>query len=187
MSYLGIEGWNDYVVDALMLLAAHATAPSMTVFRGNIQAPAFIGTGAQTKETWCSIHILHDYKAGTLLYPHLHWSHIIAAPSGDVTWGIEYSVSKGHSVGAFPTTTLLTLTQTAGAQYTHHIIEVSSTDAIASTNVEPDSLVLLRIYRDPTVTTDTFANDAYLLQVDLHYQSDGRFTNEKVSPFTKGF
>jgi len=181
------DGWNDFVIDALALPQAHATAPSLTTFRGNIQALAFIGTGVNIKETWCSVHVLHDYKMGTNLYPHIHWSHIIAAPTGNVNWQLEYSVSKGHSVGTFPSTTTLSLVQAAGPQYTHQIIETSDANAIPSVNIEPDSLIMFRIFRDPADPLDTFEDDAYLLQIDVHYQRDGFFTNEKVSPFTKKY
>ena len=79
------------------------------------------------------------------------------------------------------------MTQAAGAQYTHQIAEVSDDDAIPATNLEPDSVIKLRIFRDPADADDTFENDAFLLFVDIHYQSDGAFTVGKVSPFTKTF
>lgn len=180
-----IGGWNDYEIDALALDISHATAPSRATFIGNLSGLAFIGTGVNIKDVECSIHIKHDYKFGTAVYPHVHWSHIIASPTGNVKWGIEYSVSKGHSKGTFPPTTTVYVTQAAGAQYTHQIVEVSDADVIPATNLEPDSVIKLRIFRDPADAEDTFENDAYLMFVDIHYQSDGVYTVEKVSPFTK--
>ena len=184
MAFIPIGGFDDYLGPALYFPRAHATAPTLKVFRGNIDGIAFAGTGA-LEETWANIHILHTYRAGTKVFPHIHWSHIVGAPSGDVVWQVEYSVSKGHSGGTFPAATTVELQQTAGAQYTHHIIETSTDDAIVSTEIEPDTVIMVRVFRDPGHENDTFEDDAFLLFIDMHFQSDGTLTNEKVRPFTK--
>ena len=184
---IDIGGWNDYIVAASSISITHASAPVLTVYRGGIWKPAFTGTGVLTKEVWVDIHIEHDYRMGTALYPHIHWSHIIGAPSGNVKWQIEYMLAKGHSVGTFPAPTTVSVVQAAAAQYTHQIAEVSDANSIPSTNVEPDTIVSIRLFRDPSDASDTFENDAYLYAVDLHYQSTGFYTNEKVSPFTQRY
>jgi hypothetical protein len=179
-----ITGFNDYLAPGLALPRNGATAPTLKTFRGNIQAVAFAGSSG-IDETWSTIHILHDYVSGTKVYPHVHWSHINASPSGDVKWNIEYSISKGHSGGTFPAATSISLTQTAAAQYTHHIIETSEGDAIAATELEPDTIIMFRIYRDADDVADTFTDDAFLLHFDVHFESDRTFTPEKARPFTK--
>lgn len=179
-----ISGFNDYLNSGLNLPRVGALAPTIKTYRGNIDQLAFTGV-TTVNETFANIHILHDYKAGTKIYPHIHWSHIIGSPSGDVKWNIEYSVSKGHSEGTFPAPTTISVVQTAGAQYAHQISEVSGGDAISATNLEPDSVIQFRVYRDPGDGEDTFANDAFLLYFDCHFESDRILTNEKVSPFTK--
>lgn len=185
MSWIQPSGWNDFLMPALTLPRTAANAPTVTTFRGNIQALAFQNAGNQPKETWSSLHILHDYRAGTKVFPHIHWSHIIGAPAGDVKWQIEYSVAKGHSGGTFPAATTIALTQTVGVQYEHMIIETSTANAIPVDDLEPDSVILFRLFRDSGDGDDTFANDAFLLYFDLHFQSDMTLTNEKVRAFTK--
>lgn len=179
-----ISGFNDYLNSGLNLPRIGALAPTLKTYQGNIYQLAFTGV-TTVNETFANIHILHDYKTGTKIYPHIHWSHITGSPSGDVKWNIEYSVSKGHSGGTFPAATTVSVTETAGAQYTHQIAEVSEGDAIDATNLEPDSVIQFRVYRDPGDGADTFANDAFLLYFDCHVESDRILTNEKVSPFTK--
>ena len=185
MSLINTSGWNDLLMPGLLLPRTAANAPAITAFRGNIEALAFQNAGSQPRETWSALHILHDYRAGTKIFPHVHWSHNNGTPSGDVKWQIEYSISKGHSGGTFPAATTISLIQTAGVQYEHMLIETSSDDAILSTEAEPDSIILFRIFRDSGDELDTFADDAFLLFFDLHFQSDGTMTNEKVRPFTK--
>lgn len=173
------------MTSGLALPKGGANQPTLKDFRDGIYALAFTGVGSNAEETWVYFHILHDYKPGTKVYPHIHWSHNIASPEGDVVWKIDYSVSKGHSGGIFPAITTVSLQQTAAAQYTHHIIETSEGDAIAATNLEPDTVIMVRLYRDPTDGSDDFGEDAFLLFIDLHIESDGNLTNEKVRPFTK--
>ncbi len=185
MAFIQPGGWNDFLMPGLTLPRTAANAPAITTFQDNISALAFQNAGNQPRETWSTIHVLHDYRAGTKIFPHIHWSHNNGAPSGDVKWQIEYSVSKGHSGGVFPAATTISLIQTAGAQYTHHLIETSTADAITSAELEPDSVIMFRIFRDSGDGEDTFADDAFLLYFDIHFQSNLTLTNEKVRPFTK--
>jgi len=184
---IDIGGWNDYIVTATSIDIAHASAPVRTLFVTPHYLPVFTGTGVNAKDVTVAIHIEHDYRTGTKLYPHIHWSHIIASPTGSVKWTVNYIVAKGHSVGTYPSNTAISVTQVAGAQFAHHIAEVSETDAIPSTSIEPDSVVIVTLSRNPADAADTFENDAYLIAIDLHYQSTGLYTNEKVSPFTQRF
>ncbi len=177
-------GWNDFLFSGIFI-GKGAAPPDLETFRGGLKQNAFVGTGVLVEEGFFEIHILHDYKVGTKIYPHVHWSHKIGSPSGNVVWQIEYSVSKGHSGGVFPAPTTIELVQAAGVQYEHQIIETVEGDAIASTNLEADSVILGRIFRDPAHASDTFENDAFLLQIDFHYESDLIMTDEKERPFTK--
>ncbi|KKK79387.1 hypothetical protein LCGC14_2834030, partial [marine sediment metagenome] len=123
MSFIQPGGWNDFLMPGLTLPRTAANSPAITTFQGNIEQLAFQNGGAQPRETWSAIHILHDYRTGTKIFPHIHWSHNNATPSGDVKWQIEYSISKGHSGGTFPAATTISLIQTAGAQFEHMLIE----------------------------------------------------------------
>ena len=176
------EGWDDYVVSGLNSKTRGANDPTLAELRNGIYLYAFTGV-AGVNEVYASVHILHDWKVGADMYPHIHWAHNIAAPSGDVVWQIDYTIAKGFDQETFSAPTTLTIQQTAGPQYTHQIIESST--AIPAADIEADAVVLMRIYRDSAHGNDTFANDAFLIQSDLHYESDGNRTNEKASPFTK--
>jgi hypothetical protein len=50
---------------------------------------------------------------------------------------------------------------------------------VASTNLEPDSLILCRIFRD--AANDTCSDVVYLLLADCHYQTN-RFSTMNKSP-----
>jgi hypothetical protein len=177
-----LVGYDDYLFEHYPALVSGSVAPDLKTFRGGLECAAFEGTGTTVKNIHGNVHMQHDYVAGTAISFHIHWSHIIAAPTGNVVWQIEYSIAKGYGVEAFPAPTTITLVQAAGTQYFHHIIEGSD---ITSASLEPDSLMAIRIFRDPAHASDTFANDAFFMRCDIHVQVDNQGTNEKARPFTK--
>jgi hypothetical protein len=159
-----------------------STAPGLTTFRGNIKLATFGGTGTTVQEIFGAFHLPHTYVPGTDIYFHVHWSHIIAAPSGNVNWKMDYTFARGFGYEAFPAPTTIDLTQAAGTQYYHHLIESS---AITGTNLETDTIILARFYRDPADALDTFTENAYFLRADAHVQVDSRVTTGRTRPFSK--
>ena len=174
--------FDDYLVDAYSL-AKGASAPDLTELRDGLFLNAFAGTGGVIEQGFFSVHILHGMKAGTTPTFHVHWTHNQAVPSGDVKWYMDYSIAKGYSAGTFAAPTTLSAVQTAGAQYTHHITDDDDMAITPITEIEPDAVLLCRIYRDPADVADTFAADAFLIQVDMHYENDKRGTPERNRPF----
>ena len=180
----GIGGWNDYLAPGIQLeTGSPSTAPVLRQLRDGIMMYAF--DPIQMNQAWSSIHILHDYIPGTNLFPHIHWTCNNASPSGTVRWGIEYTLAQGYDLGAFGATQTIILEPSVGNQYSHHITETLDIDSIDGSNIDHDTVVLFRIFRDGLHANDTFADDAFLLYMDFHYQSDGSLTIERNAPFTK--
>ena len=190
--------FNEYLTAGVAIEEGAApNSPGLDTFVSTIQAHTYTGTGVNVKEGFFQIHIQHDYKKDTDVTMHVHWGHKIAVPSGDVKWQIEYSVARGYEAGTFGVTTgspagtsgVLTTVQTAGAQFAHHITNDDDMTIPADVEIEPDSLIIGRIFRDPADAEDTFENDAFLLHIDIHYQV-GRLggTSERNRPWTdEGF
>ena len=172
-------GWNDLLFPGLTIVAG-ASAPDWAVLRDGINAYAY--DAANPEQAWGSIHLLHDYVPGTDLYPHVHWTHNNVTPTGAVRWGLEYTIARGYEIDTFPASTTITIDVTAGAQYAHHIEEFAS---VSGTGLVADTIMLFRIFREAGNAADTFGTDAFLLHMDVHYQSDGRLTPERTQPFTK--
>jgi hypothetical protein len=125
----------------------------------------------------------HDYVPGTDIYFHAHWSNATASPSTNpVVWAFEYIAAKGFNQAAFPASSTVTVQQNgSGTQYQHMIAE---TAAVTISGLEVDSLVMVRIFRDPaTYVADTNPNDVFLLQADIHYQSTNVATKQKSPDF----
>ena len=186
--------YNDYVVSGTSVRNG-ASAPSFDAFNGVLYLPAFSNT---TEEyAYFTIHILHDIKKGTTPTFHVHWSHNIASGSytpdtQKVVWEISYAIARGYGSGTFSSVRTLTVTpQFAGSQYEHLIAGDDSSCAMHSADVallEPDCVIIGRIARKPANAADDFANKAFLIQIDMHYEVGQFGTVEKNRAFTaEGF
>lgn len=128
----------------------------------------------QEEELHFTIQIPHDYKVGSDIYPHIHWTTAAGTPSGtNVVWGLEYTlIAVG---GTFPNTvTILTNTlipecgiPTGTGQ---HLISPFS--PVSGTGLGISSVLVCRLFRAALGAADTFPNDVGLLGFDIHYEQD---------------
>lgn len=186
--------YNDYVVSGTSIRNG-ASAPGFAAFNGVLYLPTFDKNTEQY--AYFTIHILHDIKKGSTPTFHVHWSHNVASgaytpDTQKVVWEISYSIARGYGSGTFGTVRTLTVTpQFAGSQYEHHIAGDDSSCAMHPADVallEPDCVVIGRIARKPGDANDNFANDAFLVQIDMHYEVGQFGTVEKNRAFTaEGF
>lgn len=175
-------GWGDIIGE--ITARGGASAPLFVAITGlgNLYAYQFPGSTG-SKEVFINFHIPHDYADGTDIYLHTHWINATATPStNNVVWQFEYSIAKGHGQQAFPTPTTVSVTQACNAtRYWHHIAE---TAAITSANLEVDSLVMCRVFRDTGHASDTNTDtDVYLLTCDIHYQKNKFATKNRAPAF----
>jgi hypothetical protein len=162
-------GWKDQLVSASGA-GAGAVAPSFGNLSGNLsfwRGYTMAATGVD--ELHVVFHPNHDYKPGSTVNLHVHWSPTVAA-AGDVVFGFQYSFARGYSVDAFPASSTVTVTQAAsGSAYTHQIAETAD---LTIANFETDGLLLVRVYRDGDNVADTYGSPIALYTIDMHYQSD---------------
>lgn len=179
--------YDDYLASGLnMTVAGGNSSPTFKSLQNGIYGFAFVNS-PQIQEGFFSIHTLHDMKPNTNMTFHIHWTHNTSVPSGNMKWNIEYSLAKGYGQGTFSTTQTLSTIQTAGAQYTHHITNDDDMTIVSTGGeVEPDSILLCRIYRNSSDAQDTFNGDAFLLNMDIHYVRSRTGTTERNAPFTSG-
>lgn len=175
-------GWRDLTA-AFVVRGTGLNNPTWGTFRNGIAGYLF--SPSTMKEVWSNFHIDHDYAMGTVVFPHIHWAPNTTS-TGTVRWGVEYTVAKGHQQGAdstFGATTTVYINQTVStpSQYQHFVAEVSLADAIPATLLEPDSVIMVRFFRDAANAADTFPDDVFGFFGDLHYQSN-RFSTVNKAP-----
>lgn len=172
-------GWRDNIIE--ITLRNGPSEPQFTQFRDGIYLPAFVHTDVQSG--YGNWHIDHDYALGTPLFLHIHWT-TNATLTGTVRWGFEYTVAKGHQQASFgPTTTVYVEQAATGTQYMHYVGEVSPANTIPGTGIEPDTVILCRVFRDATHPNDTFDDQVFGVALDLHYQADRATTPNKAPNF----
>lgn len=185
-------GWND-ILGGIIIQGTGPNDPSWATFIGGIKAWQF----SVNDECWLKFHIPHDYVPESDLYIHFHWAHAATTVTGGtLTWSSEATAAKGHQQGASSAfaatkTTSVTQTCTPTTQYEHFIAENVITSAggsatlIDSALIEPDTLVLVRIWLSANALTVSAGAkpDPFLLKCDLHYQSTGVVTKNKSPSF----
>lgn len=175
------SGWNDMLASISNGRAVGGNVPTWAAMVGGIYGWQF--SASAMNEIWVNMHIVHEYAAGTMIYPHIHWT-TTGVATGVCRWGIEYSFANGFNSASFPATTTLYLQEAASGIALRHMI-TETVDAAAIGPFETDGILLMRIFRDAANVADTLTDPAFALFADLHYQSDGMLTNEKARGFTK--
>lgn len=181
-------GWHD-IIGNLHVDEDDVNRASYAVYRGGLKSRQF-GTSS---EAFVDFHIPHDYLSGSDIFIHVHWSHISTlVTGGSVTWGFETIYSKGHDQGAFSSPILITVAQNASTvQYRHMIAETAasvsggSANQLNTGNIEPDGVILTRIYLDSNDITVSGGGvpDPFVHYVDIHYQSTNVATKQRIPDF----
>lgn len=179
--------WRDLIGNITLRGTPGANSPTWEEITGMTGMYAYSFSATTMNEVWITYHIDHDIYTGTgsKIYLHTHWINAAATPNtGDVRWGFQYTVANGHQQEAFPATTTVYVNQTCNAtRYMHHIAEISDGDAIDATSIEPDTLIMCRIFRDAANGADTCTDKVYLLLSDCHYLADRAGTKNKAPNF----
>ncbi len=182
LTFDGAAGWDDMIGSLAAGNTTNTNDPTWAAFRGGVYAWRFSAT--VLNEIWISFHINHEYSPDTVIYPHIHWS-TAGTNTGTVRWGIEYTVAKGYDRDTFPAPTTIYLEQAAsGTAYRHMIVEASLANAIPTTHLETDSIVMMRVFRDGAHANDTCTDPAFGLFCGLHFQKQAFSTPNKNYPFS---
>ena len=112
----------------------------------------------------------HHFKSG-FSYS-LHFIIVRGISYFIVVWGLEYTWINIGDV--FNNTTILTGGTTHSSVGTVSVYEHAVTEIgiINGTGKLLSSMFLCRIYRDATNPSDNFNDDAYLFEIDFHYEID---------------
>lgn len=171
--------WDDLMDVYSVKNLTGANNPSWgTVFS---TCKGYIWSGNSMTEVQTSFHLNHQYALNTKIYPHIHWMPITTA-TGTVVWQMDiWAAARDAQFPASPTTVSIAHTVSVNSIRMNFVSEVSDADAILDSNLGPDSIIKMRIYRDPSHALDTFPDDIHSWQADLHYQKI-RFGTKNKSP-----
>lgn len=179
--------WNDLMVFPDATTKGGSNPPEWgSVFKknaGGTSQGVYLWMFSPTieEELYITVQIPHDYKVGSDLHPHVHWTTATGTPSGsDVVWGIEYTIAAVG--GTFPNTGILTsntlVTECGTPSGTgQHLISPFS--PVSGAGLGISSVLICRLFRVAGDAADTFPNTVGLLGFDIHYEQDTQGSREQ--------
>lgn len=163
--------YDDIAIDA-QALPAGAASPDLIAVPGapNISAYGYDGNNTIESKSG-TMELLHGYREGSDLWPHLHWSPI-NNNTGNVRWLFEYIVYD-PAVDEFRAPVILVAIQAAGGlgpngRPRQHNLEFPL--SIPGTGLKIGSQIRFTIRREPGNADDTYNSDAILWAVGIHYE-----------------
>lgn len=128
----------------------------------------------QNEELFFAAQMPHSWAEGTEIRPHIHWAPLEAG-SGNVRWGLEYTIASPFEI--FAETETIYGTSTVQDPYAHQITDLDPDIDMTGRNIS--SMLKARVFRD--AVNDTYNFEAALLEIDIHYQIDGLGSKEEFS------
>jgi len=173
----GADGvtWDDLRVAASeVLVQGVSNLPDWETWLTGLQLLSFDPTTME--QVFFAAQLPHSYVVGSDIEAHIHWVPAANGGAGEVvSWGLEYSwASIGSTFGAtatiygnahFPDDDSLV----ADRHYYTGLGDIDGTGKGIS------SMIMCRLFRNATGaggSTDSYGDDAGLLEFDFHYQKD---------------
>ncbi|MDD4554202.1 MAG: hypothetical protein PHP04_08385 [Bacteroidales bacterium] len=173
--------WNDLVISPLAGFSGSTNPPTFADFMGNLKIAQFEDKSSNEQQIFFSIQMPHNWKEGTSIYPHVHWTPL-SSVAGAVKWNLEYNwqnyVAAGPVAYTSPVTIEIVSSSVASGDLDKHLITAFSaiTTSTPTTNnasgKKISSILMCRLYRNSSHASDTYGGNAGLLSFDLHYEVD---------------
>lgn len=129
-----------------------------------------------------ALQLNHDYKIGTDLHCHVHWSPI-DADVGYVRWALDYYWSDTDTgpAGAAPTT-IYAEQVSGGTAWVHQFVEFTDISAGGTKGLSPSSMLIFRFHRVAATAggPDEYNAAAVPLAMDCHYEADSVGSREEL-------
>ena len=159
--------WDDLRIP-VSALAPGATPADPIVYgpSGAVRIRGFNGNVTPESMDF-TVQLPHCWKIGTNISPHIHWCPT-TNNAGNVIWYLDYYWLNIN--GTIPVlATIDTGAVAAGGTAWKHL--VAEFPDIVGAGFGISSMLICRIHRNP-VGSDTYPDDAGLLEVDFHHQID---------------
>jgi len=118
----------------------------------------------------------HGWKEGSYLSPHVHWSPI-STSTGSVVWRLSCETANVDEAYSGSYTYISEVASYVDGTLNDHIL--SDFSDLSMTGKTLSNITLWRISRMATSGSDTYPQDARLLEFDIHYQIDSLGSNEE--------
>ena len=170
--------WDDVRIAAqsVKLGASEPDWINNPAFGGNSNLYYYAFDGVNTLEqVFFSVQLPHSYKPGSTIYPHVHFAptstNTADTNEKQVRFVFEYSWANiNDAFGAGGTVELTKSFVPNDSEWKHMIAGMGN--GIVGSGMEMSSMMLCRLYRDPTNDGDTYPQDVAFLEFDIHIEID---------------
>jgi hypothetical protein len=172
-----IDKWDDLRITVNSVKVSTTNPPTWTSYKGS-EILAFSDQAVEGNEeiVYFICQMPHNWKEASTIIPHAHWVGEDNT-AGNVRWLFTYSWANVGS--AFPSETSLTVDDANGDTDIHNIASFGN---VSGTSKNISSILLCSLKRNSSHANDTFTSkDAYLLEIDIHYQCDGVGSDNETS------
>ena len=173
--------FTDLVVNPATVKNNEGSAPTWTKFVDPNMYALMFANGVSNEVDFC-VQMPHNYKEGSRIYPHVHWSSTSAPGTQRVKWVMDYQwVNLGDNFVSSSSTSIYgtkivpdNTTSLVAFQSTITALNTGGVDnaGIDGTGKKISSLLMCHFYRLGTDVTDTFSGTAAVLSIDFHYEID---------------
>jgi hypothetical protein len=158
--------WNDAFVDGLSLVGGATDPPVFAAFMGTVFGRRF--DDAKVSSAHGTLEVPHDYKEGTAIDVHIHWSPT-TTNTGNCQWGFEYTIANINGTFGATTTPTPVVQAGSGVIAKHQMLDIAQ---ISGTGRKISDVICFRIFRDGNALPDSFTGNAFLHRIALHYECD---------------
>lgn len=145
--------------------------PTLASFTGNNLLYAFSDANAsQEEQVYFTVQIPHGWKEGSTIYPHVHFSATTAGGGNSVTWGLEYTWTNVNAVFSSTTSTVTAIDTVSTTPLTHQIAGFGGITPNPGTQDKISSILVCRLFRNSSASSDTFTGNVFLIAFDVHYE-----------------
>jgi hypothetical protein len=173
--------FNDLVSPGTAGYSASTNPPALSTFLASIQCYFFgdISNQANEHQVFFAVQMPHDWKDGSTIYPHIHWSPQ-SSVNGSVVWGFEYTWANYESAApaAFPDRTIIYTPAAAASSGDNDKHFITSFGSVSGSGKKISSILICRLFRNSSNALDTYAGSAAMLSFDIHYEIDGMGSRE---------
>lgn len=159
--------WDDINI-SLVPPQGKASTPAIIPFNGDarLDCYAFSGTNPTPDEIHSSLEVLHGYLEGSDIHFHLHW-YPTDTNTGNVVWQLRYAWFNPGTVPPAATTVAQTVAVSGVAWQ-----EQTTAFVISGSGKKMGSRFVFSLFRDATDPGDTYAHNAAVTDMGIHYQQD---------------
>jgi hypothetical protein len=168
--------WDDLNFPALVLSKEADFGPTLgNISTSSVETLMFNGVDKMNM-VFMSSEILHSYKEGSNITPHIHWMPTTSG-AGNVEWWLQYAWLSVN--GTYSLTTSVNVTQAAGGVAWKHLY--IDFPAVNGSGQLIGSQIFFKLYRNPLAAVDTYGADAALMSFGIHFEMDTIGSSSQLS------